>query len=392
MVFSLVSSPPNASDLDNGRRPGNYKDFTNFVKLAQSLNIIHLQGGYAVEPVDMPPESRHLDCVQTMLTLTDKPGGAYALGPERMVDAAEMNRIVRGRTPEQAKTEACFITTINTSSPLRVDGPMLTGMKQAGELGQACVITPFTLAGAMSPVTLAGAVNMQNAEALATIAYAQLVNPGTPVIYGAYTSNVDMKSGAPAFGTPEYVRTALIGGQMARRYGLPYRSSNANASNACDAQATYESMMSLWGAVMGHVNLLKHGAGWLEGGLCASFEKVILDAELLQGVAEMMQPVEVSDATLAHDAIKEVGQGGHFFGSPHTMERYETAFYAPILSDWSNFETWEENGSVTATERANKIFKKLLEEFEPPALDPAIAEELDDYVQRRKREIGTRAA
>jgi len=254
------------------------------------------------------------------------------------------------------------------------------------------VITPFTLAGAMAPVTVAGAVVQQNAEALAGIAFCQIVNPGAPVIYGGFTSNVDMKSGAPAFGTPEYSRAALVGGQLARRYGLPYRSSNANASNVVDAQAAYESEMSLWGAVLGHANLVKHAAGWMEGGLCASFEKVVLDAELLQMMAEFLVPIEVNEATLGLDAIAEVGPGGHFFGAAHTMDRYESAFYSPILSDWRNFETWQEAGAETATMRANAIYKRLLADFEPPPLDPAIREELAAFVAKRKKEGGAIAA
>jgi trimethylamine--corrinoid protein Co-methyltransferase len=238
----------------------------------------------------------------------------------------------------------------------------------------------------MSPVTLAGALAQQNAEALATLALAQLVNPGAPVVYGGFTSNVDMKSGAPAFGTPEYTRAALAGGQLARRYGLPYRSSNANAANLVDAQAAYESEMSLWGAVMGHANMVLHGAGWMEGGLTASFEKFVLDVELLQMMAELMRPIEVNEATLGLEAIREVQPGGHFFGAAHTLERYETAFYAPLISDWRNYETWEESGAETATQRAHKIYKRVLAEFEPPPLDPAIQEELEAYVARRKEE------
>jgi trimethylamine--corrinoid protein Co-methyltransferase len=212
------------------------------------------------------------------------------------------------------------------------------------------------------------------------------------VVYGGFTSNVDMKSGAPAFGTPEYSRAAFASGQLARRYRLPYRSSNANAANLVDAQAAYESEMSLWGAVMGHANIVLHGAGWLEGGLCASFEKFILDVEMLQMMAEFLRPIEVDEATLGLDAIREVEPGGHFFGAAHTLERYETAFYAPLVSDWRNYETWEEAGAETATERAHKIYKRVLAEFEPPPLDPAIKDELEDFVARRKREGGAKAA
>jgi trimethylamine--corrinoid protein Co-methyltransferase len=256
------------------------------------------------------------------------------------------------------------------------------------QMGQAVIVTPFTLSGAMAPASLAGALALQNAEALGVIAFTQLVRPGAPVVYGAFTSNVDMKSGAPAFGTPEYTRAAMAGGQLARRYGLPYRSSNACAANAVDAQAAYESEMSLWGAVMGGANLIKHGAGWMEGGLVASFEKLIVDAEILQMMAEFLQPLEVSDDTLALDAMREVGPGGHFFGAAHTLARYETAFYAPMVSDWRNFESWREAGALDAAQRANRIWKQLLAEYVPPPLDPAIDEALKDYVARRKAEGG----
>src|SRR5215475_12837139 len=197
-----------------------------------------------------------------------------------------------------------------------------------------------------------------------------------------------MKSGAPAFGTPEYTRTALAGGQLARRYRLPYRSSNACAANAVDAQAAYEAEMSTWGAVMGHANLVKHGAGWMEGGLVASFEKMILDAEILQMMAEFLRPLEVNDDTLAVDAIAEVGPGGHFFGATHTLARYETAFYAPILSDWRNFESWREAGALDTAQRANALWKQLLADYQPPPLEPAKEEALKAFVERRKQEGG----
>ncbi len=249
-------------------------------------------------------------------------------------------------------------------------------------------MTPFTLAGAMAPVTLAGALVEQNAEALAGMTLTQVVRPGAPVAYGGFTSNVDMQSGAPAFGTPEYMRTAMIGGQLARRYGVPYRSSNVSAANAVDAQAAYESVFSLWGAIMGGVNLLMHGAGWMEGGLHAGFEKVILDAELLQMVAAFLDPVPVDEDSLAFEAMVEVGPGGHFFGAQHTQSRYRTAFHKPMLSDWRNYETWEEAGSPEAAGKANRIWKELLAAYEPPPLDVARREALDAFVERRVAEGG----
>jgi len=269
---------------------------------------------------------------------------------------------------------------------------MLQGLTAMAEHGQPVVLTPFTLSGAMAPVTIAGALSLQNAEALAGIAFIQMVKPGVPCVYGGFTSNVDMKSGAPAFGTPEATRAALAGGQLARRYKIPYRSSNACAANAVDAQAAYESEMSVWGAVMGHANLVMHGAGWMEGGLVASFEKMIVDAEILQGMAEFLQPLEVTADTLAVEAIKEVGPGGHFFGSPHTLQRYETAFYTPILSDWRNFETWRQAGAVETAQRAHRLWKQMLQEFVAPALDPAIDEALNEFVAKRREQGGVPAA
>ncbi len=390
--FATVGSAPNASDMEGGRRPGRFEDYCNFLRLGQAFNIVHLFGGYPVEPVDLPPETRHLDCIRAFATLSDKVFHAYSLGRTRIQDALEMVRIARGIDDAQMLREPSLFTVVNTSSPLRLDGPMIEGVIEMARHNQVVVITPFTLSGAMAPATIAGALAQQNAEALAGIAFTQIVNPGAPVAYGGFTSNVDMKSGAPAFGTPEYAKAALAGGQLARRYNLPYRSSNANASNTVDAQAAYESEMSLWAATMGHANMVMHGAGWLEGGLCASFEKFILDVELLQMMAETLVPIEVNEDTLGLSAIREVGPGGHFFGAAHTLERYETAFYAPLLSDWRNFESWEEAGAETATDRANRIYKQVLAEFQPPAVDPAVQEALDAFVERRRQEGGVRAS
>ena len=264
---------------------------------------------------------------------------------------------------------------------------MAEGLIEMASAGQAVCITPFTLAGAMAPITLAGTLTQQNAEALAGITLTQVVRPGTPVVYGAFTSNVDMRSGSPAFGTPEYSKAAQASGQLARRYDLPLRSSNVTSSNVVDVQSTYESAMSLWAAITGHANIIVHAAGWLEGGLTASFEKLIVDAEMLQMMSEYLQPIEVNEETIALDAIAEAGAGGHFFGVEHTMSRYETAFYHPFLTDQRNFETWEESGSVDTQARANRIWKQLLNEYEQPPLDPAIDDELSEYVAKRRSEF-----
>ena len=386
--FGSVASAPNTNSLDGGRRPGNQKDFRDFLKLSQAFNIIHFTGGYPVEPVDIHASVRHLDCLSDFVTYTDKPFHAYSLGKQRNEDAIEIARIARGISHEQLEQEASLFTIINSSSPLRLDEPMLQGIIEMSSRNQVVVLTPFTLAGAMAPVTIAGALAQQNAEALAGIAFTQIVRTGAPAVYGGFTSNVDMKSGAPAFGTPEYIRAAQISGQLARSYGIPFRSSNVNAANSMDAQSGYESTMSLWGALSGGSNFIMHGAGWMEGGLSASFEKFILDADLLQMMAVYLEGVEISEASLALDAVKDVGPGGHFFGTEHTMSRYKNAFYSPLISDWRNFESWEEAGSPTALEKANQTYKQVLAEYEKPPLDEAIAEELASFVAKRKQEGG----
>ncbi|MDH4142291.1 MAG: trimethylamine methyltransferase family protein [Chloroflexota bacterium] len=387
LVFCAVGGPAFVSDLDRGRRPGNSADFRDYVRLIGALDVIHQEGGGPLEPTDLPVETRHLDMYRTLAVELDKTWQCLGFGSVAVSDALSVLEIVRGVDRDTLVREPSAMTVINTNSPLRLDGPMGDGLMEMAANGQPVVATPFTLAGAMSPVSLAGAIAQQNAEALFLVALAQLVRPGAPMVYGAFTSNVDMRTGAPAFGTPESVKSQFASGQMARRYGLPWRSSNATASSVVDVQAAYESEMAVWGAVMGGVNLLYQGAGWLEGGLTASYEKLIVDAEILQMMSEVLQPLVVDDASLGFDAIADVGPGGHFFGTAHTLARYETAFYEPMLSDGRNFETWQADGARTATERANLVWKRLLAEAVPPPLDPAIAEALDAFVARRKAEI-----
>ncbi|MGB5760514.1 MAG: trimethylamine methyltransferase family protein [Acidimicrobiales bacterium] len=388
VVFSAVASPPNVSDVVRGRRSGNRHDFQNLVRLSQHLNAIQIHGGYPVEPADLHPSVRHLHATYDLLTLSDKAVNAYSLGAERNRDCLEMTRIARQVTDDRLDAEPSITTIINTSSPLRLDDPMAQGIIEYAGRNQACIITPFTLAGAMAPITIAGAVTQQNAEALAAIALSQVVRRGAPVVYGGFTSNVDMRSGSPAFGTPEFIRSAMIGGQLARRYGLPYRSSNVNAANSVDAQAGYESAFSLWGALMGGANLVFHGAGWLEGGLRASFEKMVLDADLLQMMASFLQPMVVDDASLAVETIAEVGPGGHFFGVQHTQDRYRNAFFSPMVSDWRNFESWQEAGSPTAEDKAADLVPALLAEYRRPPMAPDVLAELDEFVARRVNEGG----
>ena len=387
IIFSSVGGPPYCTDLDRGRRSGTYSEMCDFLKIVQSLNIIHQEGGGPFEPMDLPADTRYLDLYYAEITLLDKTWKPSALGRDRAADAIDIACIALGTDRAGLARMPALTATINTNSPLQLDVPMAEGLIEMALARQPVVVTPFTLSGAMGPTTIAGALVQQNAEALATIALTQLVSPGTPVVYGAFTSNVDMRSGAPAFGTPEYAKAAQASGQLARRYNLPFRSSNATASNDVDAQAAYESQMSLWGAAMGHANMISHGAGWLEGGLVASFEKLIIDAEMLQMMAGYFRPIEVDEDALGFQAITEVGPGGHFFGAAHTLAHYETAFYEPIVSDWRNFETWKQAGGLSATQRANGIWKQLLAAYQQPPIDPAIDEELRAFIARRKREI-----
>ena len=388
LAFGSVGSAPNSFDRAGGRRPGNKRDYQNFIRLGQSFNSIHFWGGYPVEPIDIHASVRHLEALFDALTLSDKPIHAYSLGRERNLDAIEMVKIARGVDDETLEREPSLFTVINSSSPLRLDTPMLEGILQMARRNQVVVLTPFTLAGAMAPVTLAGALAQQHAEALAGLVMTQAVRRGAPFVYGGFTSNVDMKSGAPAFGTPEYMKTAIVGGQLARRLLLPYRSSNTNAANSLDAQAAYESVFSLWGAIMGGANFLMHGAGWMEGGLQASFEKMALDADLLAMVAEFLRPLRVEESELALEAMREVGPGGHFFGAEHTQSRYRTAFFAPMISDWRNYETWREAGSPTAADAAERAVAERLRDFAAPPFEPERLEALEAFVARRKAEGG----
>ena len=385
--ITTSAGSPNCSDLQGGRRPGTQADYDNFCKAAQAFDVIHLFGPI-VEPQDVPMNLRHLGMARSVVTLTEKVPFVYFRGKQAIADSYEILRIANGLTHEEfLNTPTCY-SVANSNSPLQLDELMCRGIIDSARAGQLMVLTPFTLAGAMAPVTIPGALVMQNAEALAGLCLSQIVRPGTPICYGSFTSNVDMKTGAPAFGTPEYVRAAFASGQLARRYGLPLRSSAPTASNAPDAQAAYESQMSLWGALMGGTNLLLHGAGWLEGGLTVSAEKFIIDVEVLQMFAEIFKPLQVNDDTLGLEAITDVGHGGHFFGTQHTLDRFETAFYSPLLSDWNNFENWSERGAADATTRANQIWQDTLNAYQPPEFDPARLEEMDDFIARRTAEGG----
>ena len=388
IINTMVASAPNVSDLDRGRILGNFEDYTNLIKLGEMLNTVHAFGGYPVEPCDLDVSVRHLKAVSAAACLTTKPLFGYAIGSERMLDVIEIVRISRGINKETLLKEPSITTVVNANSPLVYDKALLEGAIEMAEHNQPVIYTPFTLAGAMAPITVAGALVQQNAEALAGLAFHQCVKPGAPAMYGSFTSNVDMKSGSPAFGTPEYTQATIASGQLARKYKIPLRASNANASNAPDEQSVYESQMSLWACLLGQANFILHGHGWIEGGLCASYEKVILDAEMNQMMEAFLQPAIVNKDTLGVEAIAEVGPANHFFAAQQTLDRYETEHYNPMLSDWRNFESWRDAGSETATQRANKIWKQLLEEYEEPKLKPEVEEGLSAFVDKRVAEGG----
>jgi trimethylamine--corrinoid protein Co-methyltransferase len=386
--FGPVNGAPNISDLEHGRRYGDLEAFRNILRLTHTLGILHWQGGIVVEPVDVPVAIRHLATYQAHIECADIVWAARGVGGVQASDAIAMSAIEHGCSIEELAARPTLMTVTNVNSPRRVDEEILDNIMVMARHGQCVVITPFTLMGAMAPITLAGALVQQTAEAMAIVALCQMLRPGTPCVMGGFTSNVDMRTGSPAFGTPEYVHAVLAGAQIGRRLKLPVRTSAVNASPVVDAQSTYETAFSLQAAILSHSHLINHAAGWLEGGLSASLEKIVVDAELLRNWAAMLQPVSFDDDDLAVEAIKGVAPGGHFFGAPHTLARYESAFYRPLLSDWSNFENWTDAGARNATQRATGIWKQMLDRYVPPPLDPAIAEAIADYVARRTTAIG----
>lgn len=387
--FGMVSGAPNAHCALHGRRTGNFEDYIKLIKLGQHFNVIHFFGNQTLAPNDLPVNTRHLDTGLINLTCADKVFLTMSIGETRVHDAAQMLAIARGISMDElAKSPSC-ITNVNINSPRKFDTEMSAAAMCLARLGQAVVVTPFTLMGAMTPVTFAGALTQQNAEALLGICLTQVVRPGAPVVYGGFTSNVDMKTGAPAFGTPENSRANIAGGQLARHYKLPYRTSACSASNTVDAQGVWETQMALWGAVTGHGNLIYHAAGWQEGGLVACFEKFIVDVEMLQAMSKLLSPVQWGEDDFGFDAQLEVPAGGHFFGADHTMSRYKDAFYAPFLSDWSNNENWQKSGSLSAEQRATAAWQQALEEYQPPALSDDRKGALEEFVAKRKQQIGT---
>jgi trimethylamine--corrinoid protein Co-methyltransferase len=387
LIFAPCGGTAFISDFDQGRRPGTLADYQNAVRLVYMCNPLHVTGGQIVEPQDIPVPIRHLERTYAQFTLNDKAIMAAAQGREIARDTLNMAAVVFGG-PDALAGDPVLVATINANSPLRYDAGMLGGLITYARAGQPVVVTPFILAGAMSPITMAAAAAQQNAEALAGIALTQLARPGAPVIYGGFTTATDMTSGSPAFGTPEGAWALFVGAQLARRYKLPYRGSGSlNTSKVPDAQAAYETQMCLWPAVLSHTNFIMHAAGWLESGLVCSFEKLILDVEGLAMMGRLLERPVIDEETLALDVIAEVGPGGHHFGTAHTLARYQTEFYRPIISDRQNIGTWQERGSLDAAQRAHRVWKELLENYEQPPIDPGAEEALRDYVARRKREL-----
>jgi len=387
IVFAPCGGTAFVSDFDKGRRPGTLAAYQNIVRLVSMCSPVHITGGQIVEPQDLPVPVRHLEREYAQFVLSDKAIMSAAHGRVVATDCINMAAIVFGGH-EEVRRQPVLASVVNANSPLRYDTGMLGGLITYARAGQPLVVTPFILAGAMSPITMAAAVAQQNAEALAGIALTQLVNPGVPVIYGGFTTNIDMATGSPAFGTPEGAWALFVGAQLARRYRLPYRGSGGlNTSKVPDAQAAYETQMCLWPVVLSHTNFVMHAAGWLEAGLVCSFEKFILDVEGLAMMHRLFEPVEISDATLAFNSIAEVGPGGHHFGTAHTLARFQTEFYRPIISDRQNIGAWQEQRELDAAQRAYRVWKELLEHYEPPPIDLGVEEALRDYVDRRKHEL-----
>ena len=383
--FATVASAPYYSDLESGRQPGSLKAFEKMLRLAQVCGPIHVIEGMLLEPQDVPIPQRHLVKGYTVYTLSDKAHLVASHGREIAEDHVNMACIVFGGEAE-IRRDPVLSTVVNANSPLRFDERMLGGLLTYARYRQPVVITPFILAGAMSPISLPAALAQQNAEALAGITLTQLVNPGTPVIYGGFATSIDMQTGSPAFGGPEGALALLAGAQLARFYGLPYRGSGGlNNSKIPDAQAAYETQMTLWPAVLAHTNLIIHSAGWLEAGLVCSLEKFVLDVEGLAMMSRFLSGLEINDETLALEEIAEVGPGGNHFGTAYTMERFQDAFYRPTVSDRQNYETWTETWRERRFTTSHEIANQLLEMYEQPELPSNIQGELMEYVQKRKQ-------
>ena len=374
---------PFVRDLDNGRRYATLEDFQNFVKLAYTTPYLHHSGGTICEPVNLPVNKRHLDMVYTHMRYSDKPFMGSVTAPERAQDTVDMAKVLFGEPFLQDNT--VIINLINANSPLVWDKTMIGALRVYAVNNQACVVSPFCISGAMSPVTIAATSAQLYAEALSGMAFAQLVRPGAPVVFGTFSSSMSMQSGAPTFGTPEPQLVIYIVAALARRLGVPFRSGGGlNSAKIADAQAAYEAANTLQHAMLAGVNFMLHTAGWLEGGLVMSYEKFIMDMDQAGMIHSFLEGVDLSENGQGMDALREVGPGQHFLGCDHTRANFEEAFYRSNISDNNSFEQWEADGSQDASQRANTIYKKMLEEYEMPAMDPAVDEALLEFVRKRK--------
>ncbi|MEM9433853.1 MAG: trimethylamine methyltransferase family protein [Pseudomonadota bacterium] len=387
LVFQPGAGAPHATDCLRGRRPGSEQDFRELVQLTQHFDVLHMLPPL-VEPQDVPTHLRHYAMMEAQLTQSDKVPFVFSRGTPQVEDSFEMLQCFRGLSDDDFRATPHCYTIINTNSPRMIDIPMAQGLIDFARAGQVSIVTPFTLMGAMAPITVAGAITLSHAEALAAITLTQLARPGAPVCYGTFTSNVDMKSGAPVFGTPEHFKASLAAGQLARKLGLPWRSASGSAANLNDVQSANETQFGTWGCLMAGATVVIHAAGWLEGGLTVSYEKLITDIEVLQMVAELCADVQEEDGDLALEALAEVSPGGHFFGTQHTMDRYKTEFYEPLIANFDNFGTWTERGSRDATERATHMWQEILRDFQPPATSAEARGTLDAFIRRRSDEGG----
>lgn len=386
LVLAPVYGPPFVRDSAGGRRYAVMADFEKFVKLAYMSKYLHHGGGTLCEPTDVPVNKRHLDMLLAHMTLSDKPFMGSVTAPERAQDSVAMSEILFGR---EFVAQNCVLTSlVNINSPLTFDSTMMGALEVYAAAGQAAIVSPFIVGGAMAPVSVAGTLTQVLAEVLAGVAYSQLVRAGAPVIAGAFVTSIDMNSGAPTFGTPEAAQITLGAGQLARRLGLPFRSGGAfTGAKLPDAQAGYESANSLNVALMAGVNFMLHAAGWLEGGLVASFEKFVLDADQLGVLHRLARGVDLSENGQGMEAIREVGPGGHYLGCAHTQANFRDAFWRSEVLDYKPFETWDEEGARDAQALAGARVKKLLADYQAPALDAGLAEALEDYVARRKAQM-----
>lgn len=386
IVLAPVYGPPFVLDLEGGRREATMTDFQNFVKLAYLNPYIHHSGGTIVEPTDKPVATRHLDMILSHIKYSDKAFMGSVTSEANAADSVAMAEILFAG--DDIRAQPALISLINVSSPRRFDDRMLGALKVYARARRAMIITPFILAGAMGPASVGGTLAQQNAEALAGITLAQMIEPGTPVVYGSFLTNVDLQSGSPVFGSPESQIALYVSAQFARRYDLPFRGGGAfSSSKIPDAQAGYESLMVMLPTIMARTNFVLHAAGWLEGGLTAGYEKFVLDGEILGMLHTWAEGLDLSDEGLALDAIAEVPPGGHYLGTAHTMRHFLDAFYRAELFDYDSAEGWEKKGSEGSYVRANKKVKQLLADYQAPPLDPALEEALTDYVTHRKKEI-----